>query len=129
MKTFSLPTTERLYLRDSVNELFASGRGFIVYPYRVIYRVLPETEKVPARVSIMTIAPKKKFKHAVDRNHVKRLTREAYRLNKVPLHEALAQQGRKMHVAFLYLDNKFLSFEETQDKMQQIIRRLIEPHK
>jgi ribonuclease P protein component len=76
------------------------------------------------RVAIMTIAPKKKFRHAVDRNHVKRLTREAYRLNKLPLVEAVAARGEKLHVAFVYLDNKFLSFEETEERMKQIIKRL-----
>lgn len=127
MKTFTLPKTERLYLRDAVDRLFSSGRGFIVYPYRVVYRTLSAEEAAAdpmGRVAIMTIAPKKKFRHAVDRNHVKRLTREAYRLNKLPLVEAVAARGEKLHVAFVYLDNKFLSFEETDERMKQIIKRL-----
>jgi ribonuclease P protein component len=127
MKTFTLPKTERLYLRDAVDRLFSSGRGFIVYPYRVVYRILSAEEAAAdpmGRVAIMTIAPKKKFRHAVDRNHVKRLTREAYRLNKLPLVEAVAARGEKLHVAFVYLDNKFLSFEETEERMKQIIKRL-----
>jgi ribonuclease P protein component len=127
MKTFTLPKTERLYLRDAVDRLFSSGRGFIVYPYRVVYRTLLAEEAAAdpmGRVAIMTIAPKKKFRHAVDRNHVKRLTREAYRLNKLPLVEAVAARGEKLHVAFVYLDNKFLSFEETEERMKQIIKRL-----
>jgi ribonuclease P protein component len=127
MKTFTLPKTERLYLRDAVDRLFSSGRGFIVYPYRVVYRTLSAEEAAAdpmGRVAIMTIAPKKKFRHAVDRNHVKRLTREAYRLNKLPLVEAVAARGEKLHVAFVYLDNKFLSFEETEERMKQIIKRL-----
>jgi ribonuclease P protein component len=127
MKTFTLPKTERLYLRDAVDRLFSSGRGFIVYPYRVVYRILSAEEAAAdpmGRVAIMTIAPKKKFRHAVDRNHVKRLTREAYRLNKLPLVEAVAARGEKLHVAFVYLDNKFLSFEETDERMKQIIKRL-----
>jgi ribonuclease P protein component len=127
MKTFTLPKPERLYLRDAVDRLFSSGRGFIVYPYRVVYRILSAEEAAAdpmGRVAIMTIAPKKKFRHAVDRNHVKRLTREAYRLNKLPLVEAVAARGEKLHVAFVYLDNKFLSFEETEERMKQIIKRL-----
>jgi ribonuclease P protein component len=132
MKTFTLPKTERLYLRDAIDRLFASGHGFIVYPYRVIYRTLSADEAATdpmGRVAIMTIAPKKKFKHAVDRNHVKRLTREAYRHLKLPLHEAVAARGEKMQVAFIYLDNKFLTYEETQARMQQIVTRLCEPRR
>ncbi len=134
MKTFTLPKTERLYLRDAIDRLFSSGRGFIVYPYRVIYRTLSADEAAAdpmGRVAIMTIAPKKRFRHAVDRNHVKRLTREAYRRQKLPLHEVVAARGEKLHVAFVYLDSKFLTYEETEARMQQILERLashLAPH-
>jgi len=124
MKTFTLPKTERLYLRDAVSELFAKGSSFMVFPYRIIYRVLPEENPQVARVAIMTVAPKKRFKHAVDRNHVKRLSREAYRIAKLTLIEKCEQQHKKLAFAMLYCDNKFLSFEETQHRMQKILKTL-----
>lgn len=113
-KAFSLCKDERLYLREAISELFAKGSGFMVFPYRIIYNVLPEDDPQVARVAIMTIAPKKKFKHAVDRNHVKRLTREAYRINKLPLIEAFENAGKKLQVAFIYNHNQHITFQETE---------------
>jgi len=124
LKTFTLPKTERLYLRDAVSELFAKGSSFMVFPYRIIYRVLPEEDPQVARVAIMTVAPKKRFKHAVDRNHVKRLSREAYRIAKLPLIAQCELQHKKLAFAMLYCDNKFLSFEETQHRMHKILKTL-----
>ena len=124
MKQFTLPKSERLYLREAIGQLFAKGKGFMVFPYRIVYRLLPEEDPQEARVSIMTVAPKKKFKHAVDRNRVKRLTREAYRINKIELHEFLASKNLKLQVAFIYADNHFLTFDETQRRLQQAIKTI-----
>ncbi len=124
MKLFTLPKSERLYLRNAISELFAKGKGFVVFPYRVIYRLLPESDPQEARVAIMTIAPKKKFKHAVDRNRVKRLTREAYRIHKIPLMDQLKEDNLKLQVAFIYMDNRFLTFQQTEERLLQILKTL-----
>lgn len=130
MKQFTLPKRERLYLRESIDELFANGRTFVVFPYRVVYLIKkadaenqPDPEK-QGQCAIMTVAPKKRFKHAVDRNHVKRLTREAYRTQKLPLHAALEKTGQTIEVAFLYVDNKFITFEQTYKLMGKAISKL-----
>lgn len=130
MKQFTLPKRERLYLRESIGELFAKGRSFTAFPYRVVYLVksdteenLPATDK-QARCAMMAVAPKKRFKHAVDRNHVKRLIREAYRLQKLPLLAQLEEKGLTLEIAFLYVDNKFQTFEETHHSIGRIISRV-----
>lgn len=131
MKQFTLPKTERLYLRESISELFANGSSFTAYPYRVVYLLKDEidetrpSEERQSRCSVMTVAPKKRFKHAVDRNHVKRLTREAYRKQKLPLWDSLKENKKAIEVAFLYSDNKFISYEETYTVIGKAISRLI----
>lgn len=131
MKQFTLPKTERLYLRESISELFANGSSFTAFPYRVVYIIKEEndetrpSEEKQSRCAIMAVAPKKRFKHAVDRNHVKRLTREAYRKQKLPLWDALCENHKAIEVAFLYVDNKFISYEDTYNVIGKAIGKLI----
>ena len=122
---FSLCKDERLYLREAISDLFAKGSRFTVFPYTVVYHVLPEDNPQVARVAIMTIAPKKRFKHAVDRNHVKRLTREAYRINKLPLCEAFANAQKKLQLAFIFGSNEQISFSATEAKIRKCIQLVI----
>lgn len=124
-KIFTLCKDERLYLRDAISELFAKGTSFMIFPYRVIFRVLPEDNSQVARVAIMTVAPKKQFKHAVDRNRVKRLTREAYRINKISLIEKLEKSEQKLQVAFIYCSNRHISFQTTESVIQKCIQQLM----
>lgn len=129
MHQFTLPKSERLYLRESISELFAKGSSFTAFPYRVVYLIKDESEidtnGRQSRCAIMAIAPKKRFKHAVDRNRVKRLTREAYRLQKLPLLECLSTRGKMMEVAFLFVDNQHHTSQETHAVIGRAINRLI----
>jgi len=124
-KTYTLCKDERLYLREAISELFANGKGFSVFPYRIMYNVLPEDNPQVARVAIMTIAPKKRFKHAVDRNREKRLMRESYRLNKLPLIEACEKAGKKLQVAFIFNNNEHITFLEAEQHIKKAISIII----
>lgn len=66
--------------KTRIEKIFTSGKAFLTYPFRVVY--LECGGSVDASPSLLISIPKKRLKRATDRNRMKRLAREAYRLNK-----------------------------------------------
>lgn len=119
-RKFTFPKQERLSWKRHIDLLFANGRSFVAFPLRVIY--LPvEEDALSARASVLISVPKKKFKRAVKRNLIKRRMREAYRIHKHDLFDALANNRQRMLVAFLYLDKEILPFSEIEKAMQKAL--------
>ena len=118
---FLFPKSERLNSKIKIDRLFTEGKAFLVYPLRTVYFVSSEN---PSGVEVLISVPKKKFKRAVHRNRIKRLIREAYRLNKNELCNVVISGNLQMQVAFVYVADKELNFHELNDKMKQILDQL-----
>lgn len=69
-------------------------------------------------------APKRSFKKAVDRNRIKRLLREAYRLQKAPLLQLMEERHTAGHVFFLYTGKELLTFEQVHAAMAKCLQQL-----
>ena len=93
------------------------------YPLRVVYREVPYTSG-PA-VKVLLSVSKRRFKHAVDRNRAKRQLREAYRLNKKILIDALPE-GCGLHIAFLWLSDRPVSSKQIHTRMVNLLTRVAE---
>lgn len=65
------------------------------------------------------------FKKAVDRNTIKRLMREAYRLNKNHLEESLIQYNKKLSLFIIYNAKEVVDFNIINECCKKIIIRLI----
>ena len=90
---------------------------------RVVFLdVSHSVEELPLRV--MMSVSKKKFKKAVTRNRIKRLMREVYRLNKTELVNFASDEKIKIHVAFQYVADEILSFDEMNNKMIKVTDKL-----
>jgi ribonuclease P protein component len=107
----TLKKEERISLQKEIDFLFAQGNSFIVFPLRIVY--LERRPVTGVEVAVFVSVPKRKFKHAVDRNYIKRLIREAYRLNKRSL-EWIKNKDTGLLIAFLFVGNERVSYKEVE---------------
>lgn len=105
---------ERLYLNKDIETLFSQGKSFIAYPLRVVYLLKDEEIISQQQTSILVSVSKKKFKRAVKRNRVKRLLREAFRLNKSVFNDITVKKGKSLHIALIYLKNELPDYPEIE---------------
>ena len=117
---------EKLKSRKRVEELFSRGKTVAVFPIRISYQFqnLPANEKAILEVGVSV--SKRNFKRAVDRNRIKRLLREAYRLQKSDLFELLASAKKKGYVFFIYTDKQlpeYATVYETMKKCLDVLKR------
>jgi ribonuclease P protein component len=122
-KQFGLGKKEKLKSRKQIDALFAGGKSFAVFPIRVTYSFAPAEGEEPLAQIGVTVS-KKYFKRAVDRNRIKRLLREAYRLQKTELAEAMKAAGWKGHLFFMYTDKTIASFDVIKTAMNNCLSRL-----
>ena len=119
----TFPKAERLCGKTSIDKLYAEGKAFLSYPVRIVFRT-SQKEEIPARCLIN--APKKKFKHATDRNRIKRQIREAYRKNKHELYRLLEEKNYQLHMAITYIGDKIESTGFMEKKIKAALTKLIE---
>jgi ribonuclease P protein component len=111
---------DKLKSRKVIELLFKSGHSFSNYPFKVIW--LPQnTETLQAGVAVSS----RNFKKATDRNRIKRLIREAYRLQKNILKDHLLRKEMSLSIFIIYTGKELPVYEEVFKKMGVIINRLI----
>ncbi len=128
-KQFTLAKNERLKSRKQIEQLFQSGQRFSSPPFRVFYSFQSATARTP----YVTTPPlqagfgasSRNFKTAVGRNRIKRLTREAYRLQKKTLQSRLTEQNRKLNVFFIYTGKELPLYEEVYKSINAALAKLL----
>jgi ribonuclease P protein component len=125
-KQFTLGKQERLKSRKLIEELFSKGQRISVFPYRVFY-LFQQKDGTPVKNSLQfgAGAGTRNFKKSVDRNRIKRLTREAWRLQKIELQKKLHANTHAMAVFFIYTGKELPAFDFVKEKTALIIQKLL----
>jgi ribonuclease P protein component len=84
---------------------------------------LPTTNDFPIQFALSV--PKKNFKHAVDRNLLRRRIREAYRLQKDELYLALPNNQKQYSFMVLYTAKETLPYSEIEKGIRKMIRKFL----
>lgn len=122
MKGYTLQKAERLKSRKLIKALFTRGTSFGVYPLRLVY--LPVTDPpLTAPVQFTVSVPKRKFRRAVHRNRLRRQVREAWRLHKQELYDAMEGTDTTYAFMVLYVAKEPLPYSEVEKSMLKIIER------
>ena len=120
-RIFTLHKEERLNSKAIIEKLFSGGsKSLPAFPLRIVY--MPVEDASLPTISLLISVPKKKFKRAVKRNHVKRQIREAYRKNKFILKDVLGEKDKKAAVAFIWLGNELCDSTETERKVIKLLQ-------
>ncbi|WP_430811672.1 MULTISPECIES: ribonuclease P protein component [unclassified Carboxylicivirga] len=119
----TLKKQERLCSRTLIQTLFDQGQSFVKYPFRVTYLSL-ESDADKAVLQMLVSVSKRRFKRAVKRNRLKRLSREAYRLNKHALADQVEASGKGLAVAFIYLPSEMLDYKAVEKGMKKALKKL-----
>ncbi|MEJ5264401.1 MAG: ribonuclease P protein component [Bacteroidales bacterium] len=121
---YTFKKNERLCSKKLIALLFTEGRSFLVYPIKVTYLIREATAYPPAQV--LLLVSRKRFRKAVRRNRIKRLLREAYRLEKNYLYENLNSKQKNCLIALAYVANDELHIDEIKKSMQEVFKRIVD---
>jgi ribonuclease P protein component len=127
VKQATLGKNERLKSRKLIEQLFSQGKSLSFPSFRIFYSV----KKIyPGKQSEHTLqfgvgVSGKNFKKAVDRNRIKRLIRESYRLQKNELQKILKEKNIQLNVFFIYNSKDLPDFNTVKEKVNVILNKLI----
>lgn len=117
----TLGKNERLKSRKLIEQLFTEGNKFVITPFRVFYLYSNEKkESLHFGVGVSS----RNFKKSVDRNRIKRLIRETYRLQKSELHNKLKEKKGELNLFVIYTGKEIPAYTEVFMKMKTLLDKL-----
>ena len=110
----TLKKNERICSFKLIEQIFSgkTSHSLAAYPLRAVFQPVEDGNK------ILISVPKRHFKHAVDRNRIKRQVREAYRKNKSVL------AGKSVAIAFIWMSDRMLTSEEVTNRIVSLLNKI-----
>ncbi|HXB34505.1 MAG TPA: ribonuclease P protein component [Puia sp.] len=124
-RQFTWNKKEKLKSRKRIERVFKEGKGLTLFPFKVLWLLQPDSPLAKSPVQAGFGVSSRHFSKAVDRNRIKRLSREAYRLQKQPLFQRLEEKGLCLAVFFIYTGKDLPDYATVTHKIGVALQKLI----
>tara|TARA_B100001564_G_scaffold340015_1_gene333295 strand:- start:551 stop:940 length:390 start_codon:yes stop_codon:yes gene_type:complete len=114
---------QRLKSVLTLDRIFTEGEKINAFPILARYTESSFEAEVPFQVA--TTVSKKRFRKAVSRNRIKRLMREAWRLEKHRLEENWSNGDKQGALVLIYVGNEIPTFEKCANTIRRIVDVLL----
>ncbi len=115
------PKSERLTSHTRIEQLYAQGGRFMAYPLSVRYMITPQKE---GKLSVLLASPKRYQRFAVNRNRIRRLLRETYRLNRGFLLEKAKESECEILLSVCHVSKEIPDYALVEQRMKHILTEL-----
>lgn len=113
---------ERLTNQRHISVLQKEGNLFYNSPFRVKWiEVVDNDNNI---VKIIATVPKRNFKKAIERNRIKRLIRESYRLEKEIILSVAKRKNKSIIIMFIFSGKKIVTYKEIKSKIAVILQHI-----
>lgn len=120
-KGFGFSKPEKLKKKAVIDDIFLKGKAIQKNSFAFLYLEQSNTAEVP--VQAMFAVSKRNFKHATDRNRVKRLMREAWRTQKSLVYEKAIAQQKQYAVCLMFKGREIPPFSIVNTTVKELLER------
>lgn len=123
-KKFGYSKKQKLKSRKAIGQLFANGKVINATPVKMLWHFSEGHKPNGSSLKASVSASKRFFKKAVQRNRIKRLMREAWRLQKTSLEAAVGSSNLSIDVMLIYIGSEMPEYSTVFDSVGLLIQKL-----
>jgi len=124
MKSYTFSKGDRLKSKKALTSLFEHGKKVKNQLFTLVY--IENIERKNPIVKLAVSVPKRNVKKAVDRNRLKRLIKEVYRLRQPPFIDGIKDLDAAYDIMLIYHGNVNGTYKDIENKIMLLLNRFSE---